>query len=137
MRPFGRISMVLFAAGSLAACTEVVDLTTESRYAQYKRTTDWAKNEAILLNIIRASEKQPLNFLVYQAYTGTATASGCAATRLFVASPTADGDNPGCPLRPEGNGHAHRLPTLPQPHRSRADRPARGDHDILTLRDGW
>jgi hypothetical protein len=87
MRPFGRISMVLFAAGCLAACTEVVDLTTESRYAQYNRTTDWAKNEAILLNIIRASEKQPLNFLVYQAYTGTATASATAASPGFIIGP--------------------------------------------------
>lgn len=87
MRPFGRISVVLFAAGYLAACTEVVDLTTESRYAQYNRTTDWAKNEAILLNIIRASQNQPLNFLVYQAYTGTATASATAASPGFIIGP--------------------------------------------------
>jgi hypothetical protein len=75
------------AALWLAACTEVVDLTTESRYAQYNRTTDWAKNEAILLNIIRASENQPLNFLVYQAYTGTATASATAASPGFIIGP--------------------------------------------------
>ncbi len=48
-------------------------MTTDSRYAQYNRATDWAKNEAILLNIARASENQPLNFLVYNAYTGSAT----------------------------------------------------------------
>jgi len=78
---------VLFAAGYLAACTEVVDLTTESRYAQYNRTTDWAKNEAILLNIIRASESQPLNFLVYQAYTGTATATASAGAPGFIFGP--------------------------------------------------
>jgi hypothetical protein len=87
MRPFGRISFVLFAAGYLAACTEVVDLTTESRYAQYNRTTDWAKNEAILLNIIRASESQPLNFLVYSAYTGTATATASAGAPGFIIGP--------------------------------------------------
>jgi hypothetical protein len=75
------------AALWLAACTEVVDLTTESRYAQYNRTTDWAKNEAILLNIIRSSENQPLNFLVYQAYTGTATASAAAASPGFIIGP--------------------------------------------------
>ena len=79
--------MVLFAAGYLAACTEVVDLTTESRYAQYNRTTDWAKNEAILLNIIRASESQPLNFLVYQAYTGTASATATASAPGFIIGP--------------------------------------------------
>lgn len=87
VRPFGRISFVLFAAGYLAACTEVVDLTTESRYAQYNRTTDWAKNEAILLNIIRASQNQPLNFLVYQAYTGTATAAASASSPSFIIGP--------------------------------------------------
>src|SRR5580700_1729870 len=87
MRPFGRISMVLFAAGSLAACTEIVDLTTESRYAQYNRSTDWAKNEAILLNIARASEYQPLNFLVYNAYSGSATVTAAASSPAFVIGP--------------------------------------------------
>ena len=71
----------------VAACTEVVDSTTETRYGQYNYTTDWAKNEAILLNILRASEYQPLNFLVYQAYTGTATATATASSPSFIIGP--------------------------------------------------
>lgn len=87
VRPFGRISMVLFAAGYLAACTEVVDSVVDTRYGQYNRSTDWAKNEAILLNIIRASEYQPLNFLNYQPYTGSATASAMASSPSFIIGP--------------------------------------------------
>jgi hypothetical protein len=79
--------MVVFAAGYLAACTEVVDVTTDSRYAQYNRSTDWAKNEAILLNIARASEYQPLNFLIYNAYSGSATVSAAASSPAFVEGP--------------------------------------------------
>jgi hypothetical protein len=77
----------LFAVACLAACTEVVDSATETRYGQYNYTTDWAKNEAILLNIVRASFYQPLNFLVYQTYTGTATAMGTASSPAFIVGP--------------------------------------------------
>ena len=87
MRPLGGVVISLFAAALLAACTEVVDTTTEIRYGQYNYTTDWAKNEAILLNIVRASKFQPLNFLVYQTYTGTATASAQVASPGFIIGP--------------------------------------------------
>jgi hypothetical protein len=87
VRRLGRILLVAFAAGYLAACTQVVDSTTEIRYGQYNYTTDWAKNEAILLNIVRASQYQPLNFLVYQAYTGTATATATASAPSFIIGP--------------------------------------------------
>lgn len=84
---FGRVLSVAVAAACLAACTEVVDSTTEIRYGQYNYTTDWAKNEAILLNVVRASKFQPLNFLVYQTYTGTATASAQVASPGFIVGP--------------------------------------------------
>lgn len=84
---FGRVLSVAVAASCLAACTEVVDSTTEIRYGQYNYTTDWAKNEAILLNVVRASKFQPLNFLVYQTYTGTATASAQVASPGFIIGP--------------------------------------------------
>ena len=87
MRPFGRIALALCAAACVAACTEVVDLTTDSRYGQYNRATDWAKNEAILLNIARASQYQPLNFLIYNAYTGSATVSAAASSPSFIIGP--------------------------------------------------
>ncbi len=87
MRPFGRIVLAACAAGLLAACTEVVDVTTDSRYAQYNRATDWAKNEAILLNIARASQFQPLNFLIYNAYTGTASVNASASSPSFIIGP--------------------------------------------------
>lgn len=87
MRLFGRVLIVAFAAAYVAACTEVVDSTTEIRYGQYNYTTDWAKNQAILLNVVRASQFQPLNFLVYQAYTGTATASAMASSPGFIIGP--------------------------------------------------
>lgn len=87
LRPLGRILLVAFAAGYLAACTQVVDSAVEGRYAQYNYSTDWAKNEAILLNIARASEYQPLNFMSFQPYQGTATVSGSAAAPSFVIGP--------------------------------------------------
>jgi hypothetical protein len=71
----------------LAACTEVVDSVVDTRYAQYNRSTDWAKNEAILLNIVRASEYQPLNFLSFQPYTGSASVTGTAAAPSFIIGP--------------------------------------------------
>jgi hypothetical protein len=84
---FGRVLSVAVAAACLAACTEVVDSTTEIRYGQYNYTTDWAKNEAILLNVVRASFYQPLNFLVYQTYTGTASATATASSPGFIIGP--------------------------------------------------
>jgi hypothetical protein len=87
VRPVGRILVLLFAAACLAACTEVVDSVVDTRYGDYNRQTDWAKNEAILLNIVRASEYQPLNFLVYSAYTGTATVSAMASAPSFIIGP--------------------------------------------------
>jgi hypothetical protein len=87
VRPWGRVLLVAFAAGYLAACTEVVDSAVESRYAQYNYSVDWAKNEAILLNIARASEYQPLNFMSFQPYQGTASVSGTAAAPSFIIGP--------------------------------------------------
>jgi hypothetical protein len=87
LRPFGHIALALCAAGSLAACTEVVDSVVDSRYGEYNRQTDWAKNEAILLNIVRASEYQPLNFMSFQPYTGTASVSGAASSPSFIIGP--------------------------------------------------
>ena len=87
LRPLGRIFILACAASCLAACTEVVNSVVDSRYAQYNRATDWAKNEAILLNIVRASEYQPLNFLVYNAYSGSATVSAMASSPAFVIGP--------------------------------------------------
>jgi hypothetical protein len=87
VRPWGRVLLVAFAAGYLAACTQVVDSVVESRYGQYNHSTDWAKNEAILLNIARASEFQPLNFLSFQPYTGSATVSASASSPSFIIGP--------------------------------------------------
>jgi len=87
LRPLCRIALLLGAAGCLAACTEVVDSVVDSRYGEYNRQTDWAKNEAILLNIVRASQYQPLNFMSFQPYTGTATASGTASSPSFIIGP--------------------------------------------------
>jgi hypothetical protein len=87
VRSWGRLLIVVLAAGYLAACTEVVDSVVDSRYGQYNRSTDWAKNEAILLNIARASEFQPLNFLSFQPYTGSATVTGSASSPSFILGP--------------------------------------------------
>jgi hypothetical protein len=87
VRSLGRVVICLFAAALLAACTEVVDSAVESRYAQYNYSTDWAKNEAILLNIVRASEYQPLNFMSFQPYQGTASVSASVASPGFIIGP--------------------------------------------------
>jgi hypothetical protein len=79
--------VIVFAVAYLAACTAVADSVVESRYGQYNRSTDWAKNEAILLNIARASEYQPLNFLSFQPYSGTATVSASASSPAFTTGP--------------------------------------------------
>ena len=88
MRPLGRVVIVLFAVACLAACTEVVNFVVDTRYGQYNLSTDWAKNEAILLNVVRASEFQPLNFFSFQPYTGTATVSGSASAPSFIIGPS-------------------------------------------------
>lgn len=87
LRNSDRVAIVLFVAVCLAACTAVVDSVVDSRYSDYNRTSDSARNEAILLNIIRASQYQPLNFVTYQPYQGTATASTMASSPGFVIGP--------------------------------------------------
>jgi hypothetical protein len=87
LRPGCRISAVVFLACYLAGCTAVVDSAVEGRYAQYNYSTDWAKNEAILLNIVRASESQPLNFMSFQPYQGTASVTGAASSPSFIIGP--------------------------------------------------
>jgi hypothetical protein len=87
LRSLGHIALILCTAGCAAACTAVVDSAVEGRYAQYNYSTDWAKNEAILLNIVRASEYQPLNFMSFQPYQGTASVTGAASSPGFIIGP--------------------------------------------------
>ena len=87
MRPRGRIATAVLAAAWLAACTPVVDSVVESRYGQYNHSSEWAQNEATLLNILRAGNYQPLNFVTFQPYQGTASVSAAAAAPAFTIGP--------------------------------------------------
>src|SRR5438128_1157245 len=58
----------------LTACA-MVD-TIDPRYDSINRTTVKARNESILLNIVRASHSAPLNFVAFSKVSGTTTMTG-------------------------------------------------------------
>jgi hypothetical protein len=60
--------------GLLAACA-MVDVV-DPRYDSINRSTVKARNESILLNIIRASHNAPLNFVAFSRVSGTTTMVG-------------------------------------------------------------
>jgi hypothetical protein len=72
-------SLVLLAL--LGACA-VID-TIEPRYDVVNRSTAKARNESILLNIIRASHSAPLNFVAFTQVNGSNTISASAGLPTF------------------------------------------------------
>ncbi|MFL6797309.1 MAG: hypothetical protein ACJ8F3_07845 [Xanthobacteraceae bacterium] len=85
----GRASALLCGAlflGALAACS-AVDNAMDPRYDDINRTTAKARNESILLNIVRASHSAPLNFVAFSRVTGLTSVSGNAALPNFLVGP--------------------------------------------------
>jgi hypothetical protein len=68
-----------------AACT-IID-TVDPRYDTVNRTAAKARNESILLNIVRASQNVPLNFIAFSTFRGTNQASGSVGLPNFAVGP--------------------------------------------------
>jgi hypothetical protein len=68
---------VALLGGVLAACS-LTDTIIDPRYDDVNRSAANARNEAILLNIVRASKNIPLNFIAFSKISGSTTAGGTA-----------------------------------------------------------
>jgi len=80
-----RVVVAVCCAGFLGACA-VVD-KVDPRYDNVNRATANARNESILLNIVRASYDAPLNFLAFSKVTGQMQASAGAGLPQFLLGP--------------------------------------------------
>jgi hypothetical protein len=78
--------VALLAVAALGACA-VTDGVIDPRFDHLNRNTAKARNEAILLNIVRASKNIPLNFATFSKVSGSTTAGGAAALPQFVTGP--------------------------------------------------
>jgi hypothetical protein len=79
---------LLFAACSAVLVTQcaVVD-TIDGRYAQINRSSEKARNESILLNIVRASQHVPLNFVAISRVSGSTSATMGGGLPNFITGP--------------------------------------------------
>src|SRR4029450_13121276 len=77
---------VAFAAAVVTACS-AVDNAIDPRYDDINRSTAKARNESILLNIVRASHNAPLKFAAFSRVSGTTSISGNAALPNFLLGP--------------------------------------------------
>ena len=71
---FARVCFFLFITVALAACA-VVDQYS-GRAVVYNLQAEQAQEQALLLNVVRASLRRPMQFTGLQSITGTANASG-------------------------------------------------------------
>src|SRR5580704_708336 len=67
--------------GLLAACA-VIDIV-DPRFDSVNRSTAKARNESILLNIVRASHSAPLNFVSFTRVSGSMNMSASAGLPVF------------------------------------------------------
>jgi hypothetical protein len=81
------LCVALLAVG-LGACS-MTDSVIDPRFDHLNRTTAKARNEAILLNIVRASKNIPLNFATFSKINGSTSATGNAALPQFATGPLA------------------------------------------------
>jgi hypothetical protein len=75
------------AVAALLSSCAFVD-TIDPRYDSINRSAAKARNESILLNIVRASQNIPLNFIAFSRVSGTTQANVGAAAPTFVIGPT-------------------------------------------------
>jgi hypothetical protein len=76
----------MLAAGALGACA-IVDNAVDPRTDTLNRSTARARNESILLNIVRASRNDPLNFVALNRVSGTTTSSATLSSPIFLIGP--------------------------------------------------
>src|SRR3954465_188075 len=83
-----RIRLALSGAlicGALTSCA-IVDVV-DPRYDSINRSTAKARNESILLNIVRASHDAPLNFVAFSKVSGQTTVAANAGLPQFNLGP--------------------------------------------------
>ena len=78
--------VVLLACLPLLGCA-FTDGTIDGRYDSINRSTDSARNQAILINIIRASKAEPLNFVAFSKVGGTTSTSMGVGLPSFIVGP--------------------------------------------------
>ena len=78
--------MIAVASLALSACA-FTDGTVDSRYETINRSTDAARNQAILLNIVRASKSEPLNFVAFSRIGGTTSTAMGVGLPTFLVGP--------------------------------------------------
>jgi hypothetical protein len=81
LRAFVGAALAAFAGG--CAVVDHVD----PRYDTINRAAARARNEGILLNIVRASHNIPLNFIVFSKLSGTTNVGGNAGLLQFGLGP--------------------------------------------------
>ena len=77
-----RAAIVSLVALIVASCA-LVD-SVDPRYDTINRSTTKARNESILLNIVRASQNVPLNFITFSRVSGSTTANVAAGAPTFL-----------------------------------------------------
>src|ERR1700680_4128502 len=85
LRACVRVIIAASMAGILAQCT-MVD-TVDGRFQQINRSSATARNESILLNIVRASHNAPLNFVAISRLSGTTQAAAGAGLTSILTGP--------------------------------------------------
>src|SRR5215813_1599054 len=86
-------------AGLLSACA-AVDSTIQPRYDTFNRQLERARNEAILLNIVRASHDWPLSFSTVSQVSPTFQNATTIGMPSWLAGPNPRGAiTPGSPGR--------------------------------------
>jgi len=80
-----RFGMSMLGAAALAGCAFVDNV--EPRYENVNHAAANARNEGILLNIVRASKHIPLNFIAFSKVTGTTNVSLNAGLPRFGLGP--------------------------------------------------
>jgi hypothetical protein len=80
-RRFGRVARVaaLLAAPGLFGCAIVDNYSW--RAVDYNKEAEQAQEEVLLLNIIRASLRRPMQFTALQSVTGSASVAGSERDR--------------------------------------------------------
>jgi hypothetical protein len=79
--------LVSMLVAVVAAACAIID-TVDPRYDVVNRASAKARNEGILLNIVRASRNVPLNFIAFSRVSGSQGASATVALPTFLLGPT-------------------------------------------------
>jgi hypothetical protein len=89
MYRFYQLLYCFFLAGLLSACAFVDNIAP--RHDQINRGTEEARNKAILLNIVRASHDEPLNFVAFSKVSGTTQMGYTVGVPTFLLGPNPAG----------------------------------------------